>query len=211
MLLGGIGTSCVALDAAKFGETMAPLASYQWLYKIFVVLTTGSGLAGIWAAFGLIRRMHWGSRWALWSLMVGSFVGGIHMFVSETLRGASAPANMVFYFTVFTLAVFVLLRYTRIGKGILWDKSDNPDGPSIAGGAALLVSGVLTISTPVWAMPTHILVGQNWVNQLIIPLLLAGGGMIFCGLLLLKKGVQEYLQGRRQRVTSIHALHQIIE
>ncbi|MCB0119884.1 MAG: hypothetical protein KDD72_12695, partial [Anaerolineales bacterium] len=35
-LLGGIGTSCVAINPAGFGESMAALARLQWLYILFV-------------------------------------------------------------------------------------------------------------------------------------------------------------------------------
>ena len=193
MLLGGIGTSCVALDAAKYGEKMAPLASYQWLYMAFVILTTGAGLAGIWSVVGLVRKKNWGYNRALWSLLAGSIVGGVHMVVSNTLRGSSAPANMVFYFTVFTLLVFLIVRLTPAGKSTLWNKPSNPDDPLIEGGAALVSCGLLILSTPIWAMPTHILVGQNWVNQLLIPLLLVGGMMMFYGLWLLKNATQDHL------------------
>ena len=45
-LLGGAGTTCVAINPTGFGESMAPLAKFQWLYVLFVL----AGVAiGVWA------------------------------------------------------------------------------------------------------------------------------------------------------------------
>ena len=38
-LLGGIGTSCVALNPTGFSESMAKLAPFQWLYLLLVGVT----------------------------------------------------------------------------------------------------------------------------------------------------------------------------
>ena len=44
-LLGGIGTTCVALNPTGFSENMAQLAPFQWLYILFVL--TGIALGDL--------------------------------------------------------------------------------------------------------------------------------------------------------------------
>ena len=43
-IAGGLGTTCVALNPTGFGEGMAPIAPFQWLYIIFVIVTTAIGI-----------------------------------------------------------------------------------------------------------------------------------------------------------------------
>lgn len=53
-ILGGIGTSCAALFPTKW-ESMAPLASYQWLYILYVLVTTAIGMLEIRAVVMLAK------------------------------------------------------------------------------------------------------------------------------------------------------------
>ena len=54
-IAGGLGTSCVALNPTGFGESMAPVAPFQWLYIIFVVVTTAIGVMAARAVFLLAK------------------------------------------------------------------------------------------------------------------------------------------------------------
>ena len=45
-VLGGAGTSCAALAPTNW-ESMAPLAPFQWLYILYVILTIAIGILGI--------------------------------------------------------------------------------------------------------------------------------------------------------------------
>ena len=54
-LLGGIGTTCVALNPTGFSESMAPLAPFQWLYILFVLAGIALGILGIRATILLIK------------------------------------------------------------------------------------------------------------------------------------------------------------
>ena len=54
-LLGGVGTTCVALNPTGFGESMAKLAPLQWLYILFVLAGVALGVMGIRATIQLIR------------------------------------------------------------------------------------------------------------------------------------------------------------
>ena len=45
-LIGGIGTTCVALDATKY-ESMKAIADYQWLYILYVLVGVALGILGV--------------------------------------------------------------------------------------------------------------------------------------------------------------------
>ena len=91
-ILGGAGTTCVALAAGKFGEKFAPLIPYQWLYIFFVVATLIIGIAGVRALVQLIKRKPGAFRSAVIALIAGLIVGGVHMLVSVVpAREARCP------------------------------------------------------------------------------------------------------------------------
>ena len=51
-----------------------------------------------------------------------------------------------------------------------------------AGGMAAIVVGIILLTTPIWAGPSHTYLGENWVNLLQTPLyisgiLITGGGI----------------------------------
>ena len=52
-LLGGVGTTCVALNAANY-DSMKAIADYQWLYIAYVVIGVALGVLGIRATIQLI-------------------------------------------------------------------------------------------------------------------------------------------------------------
>jgi hypothetical protein len=54
-LLGGAGTSCVALSPTGFGETFAPIAKFQWLYILFVLVTVAIEVMGVRAVVLLVK------------------------------------------------------------------------------------------------------------------------------------------------------------
>lgn len=54
-LMGGMGTSCVALNPTGFGDTFAPLAQVQWLYILFVLLGIAIGIMGVRAVVLLVK------------------------------------------------------------------------------------------------------------------------------------------------------------
>jgi hypothetical protein len=53
-VLSGVGTTCVALAAEKFGS-MSVLAPYKWLYMLFVIFTLAVGILGIRSSIMLIK------------------------------------------------------------------------------------------------------------------------------------------------------------
>ncbi len=117
VLLGGIGTACVAFTPTGFGPTFAPIARFQWLYLFYVATGVIFGVMGIIATIALIRGKSNGYRQAVTMLVLSLVVGIIHIISSRALRGSSQPADMIVYVNAFTLLVFLLFRIPGI-----WDK-----------------------------------------------------------------------------------------
>jgi hypothetical protein len=100
-LMGGAGTTCVALNPSGFGGKFAGIAPFQWLYILFVLVTLAVGIWGVRAVVKLIAGARGSYRQALIVLAAGLLIGVIHMAASRALRGSSMPVDMV-YTTVLT-------------------------------------------------------------------------------------------------------------
>ena len=179
-LLGGTGTSCAAFSPEKY--EMFELIPYQWLYQVLVITTTAASLVGFWATFAFLRGKKNAYRDIVAFLLAGLVLGGIQMAASLNLRGKAAPTNMRVYLTAFTLVVFLLLRLPGIWTKI--NQARKSDGPGTAAGLTLFLGGILTLTTPVWAGPTHMLNGSNLVYVFQGPLLIGGSLMTLIGIVL---------------------------
>ncbi|MDD5468872.1 MAG: hypothetical protein PHS96_13805 [Anaerolineales bacterium] len=161
-LLGAVGSSCVALGAEKYAS-MAALAPYKWLYQALALLTLAASIWGIRATVSLARGKAGSYKTALLVLLVTLVLAGIQMAASQALRGKSQPNDVRVYTTLFTLAVFLLLRIPRI-----WQKAGFERGADSASGSgagmALLLAGVLTLTVHLWAGPSHMLGGVNYAD-----------------------------------------------
>jgi hypothetical protein len=189
-LMGGAGTTCVALAAEKFGEKMAPLAPYQWLYVLFVLVTLAIGVLGVRAVVLLIKRRPHAYRDSLIVLLAGVMVGAIHMAVSRSLRGSSMPVDMVVYTTVLTLIIFLILRIPAIWQGINLEKSGtgNDERPGAAA-ITLLLCGTLTLTIQHWGGPTHTFSGINYADAWHTQLAVIGWGLVLFGAILTVKAI----------------------
>ena len=105
-LMAGIGTTCVALAAEKFSESMALITPYKWVYILFVIITTAVGVMMVRATVMIIKSKDHAYRYSMISLLAGIIIGVIHMVVSRSIRGKSMPTDGVVYFTVLTLILF---------------------------------------------------------------------------------------------------------
>lgn len=184
-LMSGAGTTCVALAAEKFGPNMAPIAPYQWLYVIFVLVTLAIGVLGVRAVVLLIKGVPAAYRAAITALVLGIVVGGIHMLVSRSLRGKSMPVDAVVYVTILTLIVFLVLRIPRLWQRVNYEKPGA--GKSAAGPAAaitLFLCGLLTLTVQHWAGPTHTWDGLNYADAWHTSLTITGWGLVVAGVLL---------------------------
>jgi hypothetical protein len=179
-LMGGIGTSCVALNPTRWSPAMAKLAPYQWLYILLMIGAAAVSIWGIVVMIGLARGKRHAYRDALIVLALSALFAGVQTFVSIALRGKGAPQNMRFYITTFTLVAFLLLRLPPIWKLIGGFQRGEGDAAT-TGGLAAFVGGLVVLTTLLWATPTHIGPdGANWVNVLRLPLL-AGGSLLAFG------------------------------
>lgn len=181
-LTGGIGTTCVALDATKY-EGMEAISNYQWLYILYVVAGVLIGIAGIWAAVALVRSKTHAYRTAIMTLVAGVVIGGIHIATSRALRGKSMPVDFVVYTTLFTLTVFLIFRIPGVWNQ--FNRSSDDDTSGMGAGVAMIVCGVVVLTVQYWAGPTHMISGINYADAWHSVLAVFGGGATLGGLLLL--------------------------
>lgn len=162
-LLGGIGTTCVALNPTGFSANMAKLAPFQWLYILFVLLGVALGILGIRATIHLVKGTEKSYQEALIVLVAGTLVGAIHVIVSRALRGSSMPVDGVLYATVLTLILFLLFRIPYIWQGVNFAKGD-VNSNRMAGGAAAILLGGLSLSVQYLVAATHTWNGVNYAD-----------------------------------------------
>jgi hypothetical protein len=183
-LLGGAGTSCVALNPTGFGDTFSPIAKFQWLYILFVLVTVAIGVMGVRGVVLLVKGRKNAYRYSLIALLAGTVVGAIHMAFSRALRGGSSmPVDMVVYTTVLTLIIFLLFRIPGIWQGVDYTR---PEGEKKTGkqaaAIALGTSGLLALTIQFLMAPTHTIGGINYADVWHSTLSLLGLVLILGGL-----------------------------
>lgn len=180
-VLAGVGTTCAAFFTERFDSMMA-IYDYRWMYQVFVLFTVAVGVAGIWATISLIRRRRNAYRNTLIVLLTGTILNGIHYITSAALRGNAAPVNMIFYINLITLVIFGIMRVPGIRDYVTVDGQGDSNSEKLEVGAVAIISGIVVLSTVYWAGPTHMVEGQNWVLQLIVPLLISGCALLTAGI-----------------------------
>jgi hypothetical protein len=185
-LMGGAGTSCVALDPTGYGPKFAGIAPFQWLYILFVIVTLAIGAMGVRAIVLLKRGRSHAYRYSLITLIAGVLVGIIHMAASRQLRGGSMPVDMVVYTTVVTLILFLLFRIPAIWRGVNFTRPEGqPPTGTHAAAIALAACGLLALTIQFLMAPTHTIGGVNYADVWHAALtaiglaLLAGGAGLF--------------------------------
>ena len=184
-LLGGAGTTCVAINPTGFGESMVPLAKFQWLYVLFVLAGIAIGIWGIRATIKLVRGTSDSYLTSIKALVAGAAVGGLHIYVSRLLRGKSMPVDAVVYTTILTLVVFLIFRIPGIWRGVNFDKGfNNGNTGGLAASITLILVGVSVLALPFMMTETHTFVagGINWAATWSLPLNLIGFLLIVDGL-----------------------------
>lgn len=184
-LMGGIGTACVALNPMGWSPAMAKLAPYQWLYILLMIVATATALWGITVTVALARGKPHAYRDVLVMLAISALAAGVQTFVSHALRGKGAPQNMRFYLTLFTLAIMLLFRLPPLWKAIGGFRRVDPRDFATPAGLAAFAGGLVALTTPLWASPTHIGPdGANWLDVLWMPLLAGGAALAVSGVAL---------------------------
>jgi len=178
-VLGGVGTSCAALFPTKW-DSMAPLAPYQWLYILYVLVTTAIGVLGIRAVVMLAKGKKGAYKAALIALVLGVVVGIIHIVTSRALRGSSMPVDAVVYITVLTLVIFLIFRIPAIWQGVDYTKAPRKEGKK-SGGAAAIVVGVLCLTIQFFMAPTHTWGGVNYADAFHVTMTLTGIALLLTG------------------------------
>ena len=178
-LLGGIGTTCAAIFPTKW-ESMTPLASFQWLYILFVLTGIAIGVWGIWAAIKLVRGTSDSYRMSLYALIAGVVVDGFHIYMSRMLRGKSMPVDAVVYTTLLTLVVFLIFRIPSIWQGVNFEKGDRQSN-RMAGGTASILLGVLTLTIHFLMASTHTWAGVNYADAFKTTMILIGTALMAGG------------------------------
>lgn len=164
-IMGGAGTSCVALNPAGYGPKFAGIAPFQWLYLLFVAVTLAFGVMGVRAVVLLIRGARNAYRYSMIALVAGAVVGIIHLVASRLLRGGSMPVDMVVYTTIITLVVFLLIRIPAVWQGVNFEKPESAKGSGKGAAAAAMVAcGLLALTIQFLMAPTHTIGGVNYAD-----------------------------------------------
>ena len=179
-LLGGIGTTCVALKPTGFGDSMAGLAPFQWLYILFVLAGIALGVMGIRATVMLIKGTDKSYSDAMVALIAGVIVGFIHIYMSRMLRGASMPVDAVVYVTILTLAIFLLFKIPAIWQGVDFAKA-KAESNKKAGGAAAILLGIMTLTIQFTMGSTHTWGGVNYADVFNTSMTAIGLGLLLFG------------------------------
>ena len=179
-LLGGIGTSCAALAPTNW-ESLAPLAPYQWLYILFVLIGIALGILGIRATIMLVRGTEKSYRDALYVLIAGVVIGIIHIAASRALRGKSMPVDAVVYITILTFIVFLIFRIPSIWQIINFTKGKTKSNQT-AGGITAILLGLLTLTIQYTMSSTHTWNGVNYANAFNVWMTISGLMCLLLGL-----------------------------
>lgn len=183
-LMGGAGTTCVALNPTGYGGKFSGIAPYQWLYILFVLVTVAIGVLGVRAVVLLISGARNAYRCSLAALAAGLVVGIIHVLVSRALRGGSMPVDGVVYVTALTLVVFLLFKIPALWQGVNFEKPSRAGKIDQKGMAiVLLATGLLTLTIQFLMAPTHTLGGINYADVWHVTLSLLGAGQILVGII----------------------------
>ena len=189
-ILGGVGTTCAAFGFTReYRIAFYELQDFKWLYQILVVATILIGLVGIWATIALAQGKHKAFRNALIVLIIGSILGGVQYIASQALRGEATPANVKFFANAATLVLFLVIRLPSIWKHVDFSVPESRIDGATAGGLAAIVAGLIVLTVPSWAGPSHTYFGENWVNILLAPLTLGGLFLIVVGVLLVARQI----------------------
>ena len=183
-LMGGAGTTCVALNPTGFGGKFAGIASFQWLWILFVLIGIAAGIMGVRSVVMLIKGKKHAYRAAITALVVGAVLNAVHMVASQALRGASMPVDGVLYTNVLTLIIFLSFRIPAIWQGVDYEKpTNNPQVNKNTTSFALIAVGLLSITIQFLMAPTHTIAGINYADVWHATLSILGGGLIFSGML----------------------------
>jgi hypothetical protein len=124
--------------------------------------------------------------------------------MSRILRGQSMPVDAVVYMTVLTLAVFLLFRIPFLWQGVNFEKGDRKNN-RMAGGAASILLGIMTLTIQYTMGSTHTWDGVNHANAFSDLMTLTGFGMLLLGMQLLVQKSTSWEPILRQQIQKRNA------
>jgi hypothetical protein len=179
-IAGGAGTTCVALNPTGFSDQFAAIASLQWLYVLFVLVTLAFGVMMARAVFLVVKGQGNAYRYSILSLVGATVVGVIHILTSRALRGGSMPVDGVVYTTVLTLIIFLIFKIPGVWEKVDFAKANKKD-LDIAGGAAAIVCGAVSLTIQFFMASTHTIDGVNYGAAFQLTTSGIGWGLIVLG------------------------------
>lgn len=184
-LMGGAGTTCVAINPTGWEGKFDSLAPFQWLWILFVLVGVAAGILGVRAVVLLVRGRRNAYRQAFLALLIGTAINLIHLFASRALRGASMPVDAVLYTNVLTLIVFLLFRLPPVWQGVNYEKpAGEKETGKHAAAISLAATGLLTLTIQFLMAPTHTIGGVNWADAWHTALTTIGAALIAGGIAL---------------------------
>lgn len=185
-IFGGGGTTCAAFLTKNYPPYWKIINPYdvQWLWQLFVVLTLAIGIAGIVVTVQLVRGKKNGYHNAVNLLVVGSIWNGIHVYASWYYLEAVVPIVVVFMLNLITLIYFLILGIPGLRERVNFTKTNDTSDKELASGMAAIVVGVVTLTMPIWAGPSHMFEGRNLVYVLQLPINIVGSVLTIGGLFL---------------------------
>lgn len=182
-LMGGAGTTCVALNPTGFDGKFAGIAPFQWLWILFVLVGVAAGVMGMRAVVLLVKGTKNAYRYTLIALILGTALNAVHLYASRALRGSSMPVDGVLYTNILTLFIFLLFRIPGVWQGVDFEKpaGDKKTGKQAAA-IALGATGLLSLTVQFLMAPTHTIGGINYSDVWHATLTLLGLVMILGGL-----------------------------
>jgi len=182
-LMGGAGTTCIALNPTGYEGKFAGIVPFQWLYILFVLVGIATGIMGVRAVVLIVKGTANAYRYSLIALILGTGLNAVHVFASRALTGRSMPVDAVLYTNVLTLLVFLLLRIPAIWQGVDFEK---PQGGKETGrnaaAIAMALCGLLTLTIQYAMAPTHTIGGVNFADVWHVSLTILGAGLILTGI-----------------------------
>jgi len=196
-LMGGAGSSCIALAAEKYGEDWAALIPYKWLYQLLILATLAAAIYGVIVLIRLIKGRKGSYNQVILSLVLVCIPTIIQIAASRSLRGASQPNDMRLYITLFTLVVLLILRTPAIFQQIGFERGAKGGAGSATGGLAAISTGLLALSVQFWAGSTHTWDGVNYADAWHLQIAVIGWLLTVGGMLLL---IRAALNGQNEPV-----------
>jgi hypothetical protein len=186
--LSAWGTVCVAWNAEAWAS-FAVLAPFKWAYQILVYLNMAAALGGVVVVYAVLRGEKWSYAGSFVALVTFLTTAAVQMSLTSTLKHvsffATPPTNIRLYTTAMILGFFLLLRLTGITSKAGFVGRESHSFLRKSAGLSLAVAGITTLTTFLWAGPSHSIDGYNLVNAFGVQLALSGGAMLLIGVGLL--------------------------